>query len=75
MTVLTTQYFTEIGFDTSVEPYKHPNGDAVYKNYVRDRSGNFDGYILQTKAIFVIDTVESLREARDQAFLTNLQRN
>lgn len=75
MTILTTEYFTQIGFDTSTEPYKHANGDVVYKNYLRDKSGRSVGYILQTKATFAIDTVESLQVAHNQAFITNLQGN
>ena len=45
---LTDDLLKEIGFDTSKEPFTmHEGRTKIYKNYVRDGSGDYNGYIVE----------------------------
>jgi len=50
MNTLTDDFFEKAGFDVSKEPFTKSVMDGVttvYKNYIRDGSGNYDGYIVR----------------------------
>lgn len=43
------EFFTRMGYDTSKEPYCKNLGDGdsvVYKNYFRDGSGRYEGFVV-----------------------------
>jgi hypothetical protein len=65
MADLTDDFFKDAGFDTSGEPFRKETGRgviAVYKNYCRDGSGDYDGYIYIRPQASVIKTEEEIQE-------------
>lgn len=50
-TALTDDFFWRAGFDTTEEPFVSISDPVrvVYKNYIRDWSGRYDGYIIETR--------------------------
>lgn len=58
---LTDEIFKKAGFNIDKEPFfNEQTGSRVYKNYVRDGSGEFDGYIIEKKVFVTVHTVEDL---------------
>lgn len=52
--------FKELGFDVSKEPFVKiiDNGlIVVHKNYIRDGSGNYDGYLVERPETRLMRTV------------------
>ena len=61
MIELSDKDFKELEFDTSKEPFVSKNGRTiVYKNYVRDGSGDYEGYLVEHPIIKEVHTKEEL---------------
>ena len=62
MEKLTDELFKKIGYDISKEPFTIPDSGRtkIYKNYVRDGSGNYDGYLVEHPKMKRVDTKEEL---------------
>lgn len=59
--VLTDDFFKKIGFNTNSEPFTKDSIDGlikVYKNYIRDGSGRYDGYIVIKPMAMVCKTLD-----------------
>jgi hypothetical protein len=54
---LTDEVFKGLGFDTSSEPFTKHN-IKVYKNYLRDGSGCYDGYLVERPITALCNTKE-----------------
>lgn len=64
--ILTDKWFNKHGFDTTKEPFISPSGaKKIYKNYIRDASGRYDGYLVEHVVVTRIDNVEDLINLRN----------
>lgn len=65
MQELTDEWFKRNGFDTSKEPFVNLSGSkTVYKNYIRDGSGRYDGYIIQHVCTTITKTEDDFLKLR-----------
>lgn len=61
MDELTDELLAELGYDTSKEPFVNKSGrTTIYKNYIRDGSGNYDGYIVEHPKLKGVKTKKEL---------------
>lgn len=62
--VFTDDLWKHLGYDTSVQPFRRPGTETncVYKNYIRDGSGNYRGYIIEKPMHFPVNAVGDFRE-------------
>ena len=56
---LNDQWFKDKGFNVDSEPYKLGRV-TVYKNYIRDGSGRYEGYLAEKPVTARVDTVDDL---------------
>ena len=56
---ITDDLLKELGFDISKEPFTKGR-TKVYKNYVRDGSGDYNGYIVEHPKMKRVDIKEEL---------------
>lgn len=58
---ITDDLLKELGFDISKEPFTKNGGRTkIYKNYVRDGSGDYDGYIVEHPKLKMVGSKETL---------------
>ncbi len=81
MNELTDDFFEKAGFDTDKKPFTKNVVDGVttvYKNYIRDGSGNYEGYIVTKPCTFVardLDQFLGIHDGSMPAFMEKPKEN